>query len=118
MDLIQPYYLVILFEAHTPYMLFYIDLLRNDALLSLEIVLTVPIPPACTAVVDNADITKAVNDFKIVDLRIMYSPNSSSHTGIQYQSLYYTILYRVHLFSCRRVYVIYNLIYVLIKIIT
>ena len=44
MDLIQPYYLVILFEAHTPYMLFYIDLLRNDALLSLEIVLTVPTP--------------------------------------------------------------------------
>ena len=47
-------------------------------------------------------ITKAVNDFKIVDLRIMYSPNSSSHTGIQYQSLYYTILYRVHLFSCMK----------------
>ena len=44
MDLIQPYYLAILFEAHTPYMLFYIDLLRNDALMSLEIALTVPIP--------------------------------------------------------------------------
>ena len=41
-------------------------------------------------------------DFIIIDLRIMYSPNSRSHTGIQYQFLYYTILYIVHLFSCMK----------------
>ena len=55
-----------------------------------------------TAVVDNADITKAVKDFKIVDLRIMNSPNSSPLKGIQFQSLYYTILYRIPLSCCMK----------------
>ena len=65
-------------------MMFYIDLLRNDVLYLLRIGLMEPIPLLVLHVVDNADITKAVKDFKIVDLRIMNSPNSSPQRGYNF----------------------------------
>jgi hypothetical protein len=52
---------------------------------------------ACTAVVDNADITKAVKDFKIVDLRIMNSPNSSPIRGYNFNL--YIIPYYIEFIS-------------------